>query len=157
LEREADARGASVRNFGLIWVSGRAAGPELAKTRLARELWERIGAAVPRVGFRGNGSLTVLRTPEELKVAEEVCARPDAAERAFTLLDADEARTLNPALRGPFLAAVHCGLDGAVESRRVPAALRAAMTGTGRYTWLPGREARALADGPAVVDHLGVR
>ena len=29
LEREADARGASVRNFGLVWVGGRAAGPEL--------------------------------------------------------------------------------------------------------------------------------
>ncbi len=27
LEREPDARGATVRNFGLVWVSGRAAGP----------------------------------------------------------------------------------------------------------------------------------
>ena len=26
LEREPDARGASVRNFGLVWVSGRAGG-----------------------------------------------------------------------------------------------------------------------------------
>ena len=30
LEREPEARGASVRNFGLVWVSGRRAGPELA-------------------------------------------------------------------------------------------------------------------------------
>jgi glycine/D-amino acid oxidase-like deaminating enzyme len=30
LERDAEARGASVRNFGLIWMSGRRAGPELA-------------------------------------------------------------------------------------------------------------------------------
>ena len=30
LEREAEARGASVRNFGLVWVSGRKAGPELS-------------------------------------------------------------------------------------------------------------------------------
>ena len=30
LEREPEARGASVRNFGLVWVSGRKAGPELA-------------------------------------------------------------------------------------------------------------------------------
>ena len=27
LERDAEARGASVRNFGLVWVSGRKAGP----------------------------------------------------------------------------------------------------------------------------------
>ena len=30
LEREPDGRGASVRNFGLVWVSGRRAGPELS-------------------------------------------------------------------------------------------------------------------------------
>ncbi len=46
LEREADARGASVRNFGLIWVSGRAPGPELALALRAR-------AAVGGAGRRG--------------------------------------------------------------------------------------------------------
>ena len=30
IEREAEARGASLRNFGQIWVSGRAGGEELA-------------------------------------------------------------------------------------------------------------------------------
>ena len=41
LEREQDGRGASVRNFGLVWVSGRRAGPELALALRARELWAR--------------------------------------------------------------------------------------------------------------------
>jgi len=40
LEREAEARGATVRNFGLIWVSGRAT-DELAAALRARELWEK--------------------------------------------------------------------------------------------------------------------
>ena len=44
LEREAEARGASVRNFGLVWVSGRKAGPELALALRARELWQELGA-----------------------------------------------------------------------------------------------------------------
>lgn len=155
LEREAGSRGASVRNFGLVWVSGRAAGPELELALAARRRWERIGADVPGIVFRANGSLTVLRDDAEVKVAEDVCARPDATERGLRLLEAPEARRLNPALGGEFLAAVHCARDAAVEPRLVPAALRDAMATTGRYTWLPGREARELRDGPAVQDHLG--
>src|SRR5580700_5966888 len=48
LEREPEARGASVRNFGLVWVSGRRAGPELALALRARELWEEIAAWIGR-------------------------------------------------------------------------------------------------------------
>jgi glycine/D-amino acid oxidase-like deaminating enzyme len=47
LEREPEARGASMRNFGLVWVSGRRAGPELALALRARELWESIAARAP--------------------------------------------------------------------------------------------------------------
>jgi glycine/D-amino acid oxidase-like deaminating enzyme len=59
LEREAEARGASVRNFGLVWVSGRKAGPELAVALRARELWQELGAEIPGLGFRAAGSLTL--------------------------------------------------------------------------------------------------
>jgi glycine/D-amino acid oxidase-like deaminating enzyme len=61
LEREAEARGPSVRDFGLIWVSGRAT-DELAAALRARELWEKLGAEIPSVGFRPAGSLTLLCT-----------------------------------------------------------------------------------------------
>jgi glycine/D-amino acid oxidase-like deaminating enzyme len=50
LEREPAARGASVRNFGLLWVSGRRAGPELALALRASELWEEIAAGAPGTG-----------------------------------------------------------------------------------------------------------
>jgi hypothetical protein len=40
-------RGASVRNFGLIWVSGRAAGPELSLALRARARWEDLAAGIP--------------------------------------------------------------------------------------------------------------
>ncbi|WP_027346750.1 TIGR03364 family FAD-dependent oxidoreductase [Hamadaea tsunoensis] len=154
LEREREARGASVRNFGLVWVSGRAAGPELAVASRARQLWQSIGERVPGVGFRGNGSLTVCRTPAEVAVAEAAVAAPDAVERGFELLDPAETRRRNPALRGEFTAALWCGRDGAVESRVALPALRAAMAASGRYTWLPGREVRDLADS-AVRDDQG--
>jgi glycine/D-amino acid oxidase-like deaminating enzyme len=131
VEREAGPRGASVRNFGLLWVSGRRTGLELDLAVRARELWQEIGSAVPAVGLRSNGSLTVLRTAEEVKVATEVCARPDAVQRGLRLLDPAEARRLNPAVRGAFPAAVHRGLNAAVESRVVPQTLRDKLSATG--------------------------
>lgn len=80
LEREAGARGASVRNFGLIWISGRAPGAELALAQRARTLWEQLAGAVPQAGFRRHGSLTVACDEAELgllyapAIAEETFA-----------------------------------------------------------------------------------
>ncbi|QFU88102.1 TIGR03364 family FAD-dependent oxidoreductase [Amycolatopsis sp. YIM 10] len=154
LDRELEARGASVRNFGLVWVGGRASGPELATALRARELWERIGAKVPDLGFRANGSLTVLRTEAELAVAAEVAGGSEAADRGFKLVDAEETRAINPALGGDYLGALWCERDAAVEPRTAQPALREYLTATGRYTWLPGREVRGLAE-LGVVDQTG--
>ncbi|PRC42796.1 FAD-dependent oxidoreductase, partial [Mycobacterium sp. ITM-2017-0098] len=126
LEREAEPRGATVRNFGLVWVSGRSSA-ELDASLRSRTLWEQIGSEVPGIGFRPCGSLTLLRTHAEVAVAEEVCARADAGRRGFRLLDPDAVRAVNPALRGKFLAALHCARDGAVESRQALPAIRAAL------------------------------
>ncbi|MDH6113390.1 FAD dependent oxidoreductase TIGR03364 [Kitasatospora sp. MAP12-15] len=155
LEREAEARGASVRNFGLVWVSGRSGGEELATALRARELWERIGERVPALGFRANGSLTAIRTEAELAVAEQALLRDDARARGFRLLDAAETRALNPALRGKLLGALHCERDGAVEPRTAQPALREALLASGRYTFLPGREVREVVGENAVRDDHG--
>ncbi|BAL91180.1 putative FAD dependent oxidoreductase [Actinoplanes missouriensis 431] len=153
IEREAEARGASVRNFGLVWVSGRAPGAELETALRARELWERIGDQVPGIGFRGNGSLTLCRTPEEIAVAQAAADGPHAAARGFRIVDRAEARKINPALRGDFAAALWCERDGAVESRVALPALRAVLGATGAYRWVPGREARALTGTGVRDDH----
>jgi len=159
LEREPEARGATVRNFGLVWVSGRAAA-ELPVSLRARELWERLGADVPGIGFRPCGSLTVLRTEAEVAVAKQVAAASDAADRGFTVLDPAEARRYNPALRGQFLAALWCERDAAVESRVVLPAVRAHLEPSGRYRFLAGREARRIdtgSPGARVHDQTGER
>jgi FAD dependent oxidoreductase TIGR03364 len=162
LEREPGPRGASVRNFGLIWVSGRAAGPELALALRARERWEQLAAEVPGTGFRPQGSLTLAADAAELQLLKEAAALPDAAERGYELLDEASARELNPALQGAFSGALYCGKDAIVEPRAVPPALRDhLLAGVGRgagrgagYRWLPGREAAEI--GPhAVRDHTG--
>ncbi|ALR11203.1 FAD-dependent oxidoreductase [Mycobacteroides saopaulense] len=143
LEREAEARGATVRNFGLVWVSGRST-IELRAAQRSRDLWHGIAKSVPGIGFRAIGSLTLLRTQEEVAVAEEVMTRSDADERGFSLLEPGAVLRLNPALRGKFLAGLHCARDAAVESRVALPALRLHMKKTGRYTFVANREARAI-------------
>jgi glycine/D-amino acid oxidase-like deaminating enzyme len=133
LEREPEARGASIRNFGLIWVSGRKAGPELALALRARHLWEEIGTKVPGIGFRAAGSLTIATSEAEWRVLQDAATLPDAAERDFELLSRDAVRKLNPALRGDFLGGLRCRADGIVEPRLALPALRAWLASAGSY------------------------
>ncbi|NGO77238.1 TIGR03364 family FAD-dependent oxidoreductase [Streptomyces sp. YC504] len=155
IEREAEARGASLRNFGQIWVSGRAGGEELDTALRARELWEELGGRVPALGFRANGSLTPVRNDLELAVAQAALARDDAAARGYKLLTADEAREFNPALRGEFAAALYCERDAAVEPRTAQLALREELLKSPGYTFLPGREVREVIGSNAVRDDHG--
>ncbi|MGA2295335.1 MAG: FAD-dependent oxidoreductase [Acidimicrobiales bacterium] len=155
LERDLVPSGATVRNFGLVWVSGRAPGRELALALRARELWEDVASDVPGVGFRANGSITLLSDERELEVAQRALARSDAGARQFELLSAHDVASRNPALRGEFVAGLYCGRDGAVESRVALGALRTYMEDTRRYEFLPGHELVGVAE-HAVIDHRGV-
>ena len=168
LEREAEARGASVRNFGLVWVSGRKAGPELSLALRARELWADLGAQVPGLGFRAAGSLTLATGDAELTLLKEAAALPDADRREFELLDPAAVRAVNPALRGEFAGGLFCRADAIVEPRQVLPALRGHLAARGEgprderprgerqggYEWLPGREVTEVAPN-AVRDHTG--
>src|ERR1700758_4845655 len=124
LERDPGPRGASVRNFGLIWVSGRAPGPELALAQRARTLWEELAKLVPAAGVRPHGSATLAADDAELGLLKEAAELPDAAERGFELLDPVAAAEVNPALRGEFAGALLCRRDAIVEPRMVPGAFR---------------------------------
>ncbi|MGQ4268736.1 TIGR03364 family FAD-dependent oxidoreductase [Nocardiopsis changdeensis] len=155
IEREDAARGASVRNFGLVWVGGRAPGAELAAAQRSRVLWEEIAERVPALGFRPSGSLTVAATERELAVAEAAARSPEAAERGYELLGPDRVREVNPALRGDLLGALWCRRDAQVEPRTAQAALQAELARSGRYTLLTGREVRDLAGPAAVRDDRG--
>ena len=160
LEREPDGRGASVRNFGLIWVSGRRAGPELALALRARELWEEIGADAPGTGFRPAGSLTIASGEAELAVLREAAELPDAKSRDFELLSPDGVRSVNPSLQGDFLGGLWCRADAIAEPRLALPALRAFLArgsvdhGRDGYQWLPGHEAVELGAG-GVRDQFG--
>jgi FAD dependent oxidoreductase TIGR03364 len=150
-----------VRNFGLVWVSGRAAGVEMDLAVRARELWEQLAVHSPAVGFRPDGSLTVARHPGELALMAEAAGRPDAGRRGLDLLDADGVRAVNPAVRGELLGGLHCSRDAIVEPGLVLGALRVTLEATGRYTWIPRRQVidveRAAGGTAVAVDQLGER
>ena len=161
LEADAGPRRASVRNFGLIWVSGRARGPELDLALRARELWDAIAHDSPGLGFRPDGSLTVATDPGELALMAEAGTQADAALRGFELLDAAGVRAVNPSLRGDLVGGLWCRNDAVVEPGAVLGTLRNTLEATGRYHWLPGRQAvdvstdDAGGTGATVVDHTG--
>jgi FAD dependent oxidoreductase TIGR03364 len=156
LDADRAAVGASVRNFGLVWVSGRRSGNELEVARRARARWEEIGARVPGVGFRPAGSLTVATTPTERNIMEEYACGPEAEARATVFLEPEEVRQCNPAVGGDVTGALHCELDAVVEPRLAPQALRdhLAADSPQRYRFHPGRRITGTAPG-AVVDANG--
>jgi FAD dependent oxidoreductase TIGR03364 len=141
-----------VRNFGLVWVSGRRTGGELDAARRARRRWEEIGAEVSGVGFRANGSLTVAMTEAERTVMVDYAQSPEAADRGVTFLEPDQVRACNAAVLGDVAGALHCRADGVVEPRRAPGALREHLTrqAPDRYCFHPSRRV-------SVVEAHGVR
>ncbi len=152
LEREAAARGASVRNFGLVWVGGRAPGRELELAQTARTLWTDVADRIPSVGLRAAGSITAARSEAELLVLKDSCALADAPARGYELLDAAGVRSRNPALQGELCGGLLCTRDAIVEPRLVPGAIREYLCARPRYSWLPHTEvvevrANAVRDG----------
>jgi FAD dependent oxidoreductase TIGR03364 len=154
LERDAGPRRASVRNFGLVWVSGRAPGRELEAAQRARDLWEQLAGDIDGIGFRPAGSLTVALDDAELAVLAGSVDLPDAADRQLEVLTPVEARSHNPAVRGDIAGAMLCRRDAVVEPGAVLGAIRAHLSGAGRYRYLGCRTVLGLGT-RQVEDHTG--
>ncbi len=153
LEADAGPTGASVRNFGLVWVSGRRSGVELDVARRARRRWEEVGASAPAIGFRPMTSLTIAGDASARAVMKAFARHHDAAARSISFLEPDEVRACNPAVRGHTEGALHCTEDAVVEPGLALGALRAhiAAAHRERYRFHPGCrvvavEPRALRD-----------
>jgi FAD dependent oxidoreductase TIGR03364 len=135
VERDGKPRSASVRNFGLVWIGGRASGEELNLSLRTRELWQELHQEFGNLEFRGNGSMTIARSPAEMLVLEQSMAKPDARSRQWQLLSPEEVRQVNPALQGQFLGGLYCPLDAAVEPSVVLTQLREALAANANYEW----------------------
>jgi FAD dependent oxidoreductase TIGR03364 len=156
IEADVAPQGASVRNFGLLWVSGRRSGDELDAAQRSRQRWEEVARAVPGIGFRPTGSLTLASNDGERKVMEEFAAHPDAAARSITYVDPAEVASINPAVRGDVAGGLHCALDAVVEPRHALGPLRDHIPTLGSYTYHRGCRVVAIED-HALVDTSGTR
>ncbi|MEJ0014204.1 MAG: FAD-dependent oxidoreductase [Actinomycetota bacterium] len=139
IERDPRPLSASVRNFGLVWVSGRAVGRELEIALRARELWQDIGSRAD-IGFRPQGSLTIARNQAEFDVMVAAASMPDAHARGFRILDRNQVQTLEPVLQGNFVGALQCIQDAAVEPPLLLNGLRNYLHTNPGYTWKPDFE-----------------
>ena len=135
LERDAQPRSASVRNFGLVWVSGRRSGIELETTIRSRQLWAEMHQEIPTILFRANGSLTLAKNEAELRVMEECIRKEDSDARQWELLNKAETQKINPALKGAYLASLWCPLDAVVEPGSVLRSIREHLLKQEKYTF----------------------
>jgi FAD dependent oxidoreductase TIGR03364 len=79
VDRDAQANGASVRNFGFITVTGQQGGDCWRRARRSRDVWIEIAAAT-KIPILQRGLLTIARRPEARAVLEEFLAAEMGAE-----------------------------------------------------------------------------
>ncbi|MCA9233947.1 MAG: TIGR03364 family FAD-dependent oxidoreductase [Planctomycetales bacterium] len=109
LERDARARGASIRNFGMVWPIGQSNGPAYRAALRSRALWQEL---IEQSGVWGSrcGSLHLAYREDELAVLSEFARLAPALGYDCQLLTPEAVQELSPAARRP-------GLLGALSSR----------------------------------------
>ena len=140
-ERHAVARGASVRNFGMVWPIGQPIGVDLQTALRSRELWTQI-ADEARFRCAPVGSLHLAYADDEWRVLEEFAAKSSLAN--LELLSPESVAELQPSI-------VRTGLCGALfsphEANVDPAVAIAAM-----HAWLQRQGADVRVNCP--VTHI---
>lgn len=145
IDRDAQANGASIRNFGFVTVTGQERGPVWRRARRSRDVWAEV-APQAGIAIEQHGLLMVAQRPE----AAEVCAAflcTDMAE-GCRWLDRDQAAIrlggVHPArLEG----ALESTVDLRVESRTAIPALAAWLASAHGVTFRRGVAVRGVATG----------
>ena len=113
IDRDAQANGASVRNFGFVTVTGQQRGECWRRAMRSREVWEEIA---PKAGIEivQRGLVVAARRPEARAVLKAFLATEMG--KACRLLGPEEARSCFPELNA-ISAALHSPHELRVESR----------------------------------------
>jgi D-hydroxyproline dehydrogenase subunit beta len=153
IDRDAQANGASVRNFGFITVTGQEPGLMWRRARRSREVWEEVTAAA-NIPVTQRGMWMMVRRRESVRVLEAFL-RTEMAEDC-RLLSASEARRRCPGLLAPQLEAVlESTLELRVESRTAVPQLTAWLAQARGVTFM--HDTRVLdIDLPAVRTSRGI-
>jgi FAD dependent oxidoreductase TIGR03364 len=143
IERDSQANGASIRNFGFITVTGQARGATWRRAWRSRDIW---AAIAPRAGIdiHQAGLLVCLRHPEAVDVAEAFIAT-EMGERC-RLISPKEVADRSPGLGGPdLLAALWSPHEVRVDSPSAIPRLTAWLAETHGVTFMTGTAALQVA------------
>lgn len=146
VDRDAQANGASIRNFGFVTVTGQGLPQTWDRARRAREVWAELCEAA-RIPVLHRGLLMAARRPEAVAVIEDFAAGPMGQGCAIL------PRAALPApLRddGAVLAALHSPHELRVESRTAIPRLAAWMAETLGVTFLWRQSVLAVEAGQVV-------
>jgi D-hydroxyproline dehydrogenase subunit beta len=142
IDRDTQANGASVRNFGFITVTGQERGSMWARARRSREVWREVAeaAGIPIVH---TGLWMTARRPESMDVLEAFMSTEMA--EGCRLLSPVEARRRCPQLAAPELVAVlESSIELRVESREAIPRLAAWLAGTHGVSFMRNTTVRGI-------------
>ncbi len=111
LDRDAQANGASIRNFGFVTVTGQGFPDTWRRATRSRAIWAEV-ASLAGIAIHHRGLLMACRRPEAVAVAAAFCAGPMG--KGCRILTGD---ALPPMLGPGVLAALHSPHEMRVESR----------------------------------------
>lgn len=122
-ERSERAVGASIRNFGMIWPIGQAAGKMYDRAIRSRNVWQEIGSS-GAFWHEPAGSLHVAHEPDEWLVLQELYEIFRKEGRAVQLLDKAAVTERSPAaVADGLLGGLYSGDELIVDPREAIAAL----------------------------------
>jgi len=116
-ERSPFARGASIRNFGMVWPIGQAAGPAYEAAMRSRALWLEASAAA---GFWTNpvGSICLALDDDEMSVLNEYAGSGQGSASRCEVLSAEQAFARCPvANRSRVIGGMYCDTELGVDPR----------------------------------------
>jgi FAD dependent oxidoreductase TIGR03364 len=115
-ERNEQAVGASIRNFGMVWPIGQATGPLFNRAMLSRSIWKEI-CTEANIWHNEVGSLHLAYQDDELQVIKEY-VEVNHLHRDCSLLTPQEAMLKSPAINPDGLkGALWSGEEMIIESR----------------------------------------
>jgi D-hydroxyproline dehydrogenase subunit beta len=134
IDRDAQANGASVRNFGFITVTGQERGAMWARARRSRDVWREVAAAAG-IPVIHEGLWMVVRRPQSVAVLEAFLDTEMAS--GCRLLEPSEARRRCPQIAAPdMLAVLESTTELRVESRQAIPLLAAWLADVHGVTFL---------------------
>jgi len=141
IERDAQANGASIRNFGFVTVTGQGFPDTWRRAARSRDVWAEVAPAAG-ISLHHEGLLMACRRPEAVAVAAAFCAGPMGA--GCSMLP----QSRLPPIFGPgVLAALHSPHELRVESREAIAQLAAWLEAAHGVRFQRRTAVRCVAEG----------